>query len=333
MGLMTGDVLTEKKKWAPAGNRAKKAYGKGHTRQARKKYRDWLKKQRQRKGAGKIHAYKSSKGLFWRMVRTKKGLVPQKRTPDQIKSIKMRFNKIKPKMGAGGAIQIRLQKGRQKAKPPAWVQAAKTRKQGAIKKLAASTNYSQEKFVMENVHPRAYLERMVDAVVETGDASVGLAMLEVDPIYTTTPVGLMAMDVADAMSEQDDLSPAFVDVEINEGQVLAIFDKTLKGATSVAENALSEFGKVDLAVQPGDKLDGGQKSAVYIYQISPSEEVAEAYMAELEAILDEGDDFEEEEDLEEEDDYDEDDDLEEDDLEEEEDDYDEDEDDYEEDEE
>ena len=126
-------------------------------------------------------------------------------------------------------------------------------------------------------HSPGFIHRVVEA--SAADPSLAAATLRLDPRLTATDQGAVAFSIAKAVSEDKQLAPHFIDLELVEDVITAYFEARVEIAK--AEKVLGEVAKVGIISKPGDRISDQTVSDVYIVAIETNKGVGESIVEKM----------------------------------------------------
>ena len=117
-------------------------------------------------------------------------------------------------------------------------------------------------------------------VVESSAAPfLAASTLKLDPKLTSTDQGAVAYSIAKAVSEDKQIAPSFLDIELADKTLMVYFEAS--APIDKVEKRLAETGKVGIVARPGMLISDGIESDLFILAVEPSEKVSEAVVVEM----------------------------------------------------
>lgn len=124
-------------------------------------------------------------------------------------------------------------------------------------------------------HSRVYLRKLL----ESPDKSLSAEAMRLDPRLTSTDHGAIAYSMAKAISEDKELAPHFLDIELADKTLVVYFEHQAKAAK--IERILAEVGAIGILSKPGERLSDHVVSDLYIIALDPAPKVVESVVAEM----------------------------------------------------
>lgn len=121
-----------------------------------------------------------------------------------------------------------------------------------------------------------------------GSMNEALRRLTIDPKYQLTPIAITADEIVRKM--HDEGVNQFVDVEIVEGDALAIYVQKGDGDDVNITEMLEAFGDVGKVAEPGKPISDVQVSEFFIYMVAPNAATLKKYTYKEDEDTGEGDD-------------------------------------------
>lgn len=126
-------------------------------------------------------------------------------------------------------------------------------------------------------HSPGFIARVVEA--SNADPQLAAATLRLDPRLTATDQGAVAFSIAKAVSEDKQLAPNFIDLEMCEDALMVYFES--KTEIAKAQKVLSEVARVGIVAKPGDRISDSVTSDIFILAVQTNPQVSEAVVAEM----------------------------------------------------
>lgn len=121
-------------------------------------------------------------------------------------------------------------------------------------------------------------EHILRAIEEwkRGNVVESLRRLTIDPKYQLTPIAGLADEIVRKMRSEG--VDKFVDVEIVEGESLAIYLERAEGDDVDITELVGEYGDVGLVARPEDAISDSQVSGFFVYMLQPEESVLKTFV-------------------------------------------------------
>lgn len=126
-------------------------------------------------------------------------------------------------------------------------------------------------------HSPEFISRVIEGAGD--NPTLAAATLRLDPRLTSTDHGAVAYAVAKAVTENKQLAPAFIDMELVEKTLMVYFDA--QAPADKAEKCLAEVGRVGVVARPGDRISDSVVSDVFIMAVAPAEKMVESVVTEM----------------------------------------------------
>ncbi len=123
-------------------------------------------------------------------------------------------------------------------------------------------------------HSAAFIANIVEA-----ESPAGAAALHLDPRLTSTDIGAVAYTVAKAVSEDKQLAPDFLDLELAGDTLVAYFEE--HADPEKIKRVLSEVGAIGILAKPLDRISDNVVADLFIIAVAPAKDIAEAVVADM----------------------------------------------------
>jgi hypothetical protein len=126
-------------------------------------------------------------------------------------------------------------------------------------------------------HDRRYLKKLLEA---QGDAKdVSSAAMRLDPRLTSTETGAVVYSLARVISEDKELAPNFIDIELADKTLVLYFDHKTKA--EVINRVVGESGTIGFLARPTDRLSDTIISDMYVVALDPKSAVQESIVKDM----------------------------------------------------